>query len=132
MTAPEPNQQRNRGSASVIMVGVGLCLLLVAAAVSSFGMVVEARHRAQVGADAAALAGAMRAIEGAEAACGRARELAAVNGTAVNGCKLTGLDLTVEVTASLPSIMSGWGAARGVATAGPVVTDGSRPPAAEL
>ena len=118
-----PTADRTRGSASILLLGIGLCLILVAAAISGGLLAVEARHRAQIGADAAALAGAMRAVEGRDVACARATELARVNGTTLTACRLSGLDLTVRVSAPVPDVLSRWGCALAAARAGPAEED---------
>lgn len=101
------------------MLGLGTAMLLFAAAGAVLGAAVEARHRAQVGADTSALAGAMRAVEGEPAACDRAGELAEANGVAMIDCELSGLDVTVEVAAPVPEALAMFGPARGSARAGP-------------
>lgn len=109
-----------RGGASVIALGIGLCVLVFAMVAVLLAAAIEARHRAQIGADAAALAGAMRATQGATSACGRAAELAAANDTTIRTCELSGMDITVEVTAKLPSPLRRFGPVVGLARAGPV------------
>ena len=102
------------------MLGLGLCLLLIAVAGAALAGAIEARHRAQIAADAAALAGAMDAAQGATSACERAGQLAAANNARVTDCRLSGPDITVEVTAALPRPLAGFGPIRSLARAGPV------------
>ncbi|HZE38602.1 MAG TPA: Rv3654c family TadE-like protein, partial [Stackebrandtia sp.] len=112
--------ERERGSASVLVLGVGLCLLLVAGVFVTVATAVELRHRAQIGADAAALAGAMRVVEGPEVACARARQLAVANHTAIIACELSGADLTVTVGVAPPRALAAFGPVTAIARAGPV------------
>ncbi|KND33949.1 Rv3654c family TadE-like protein [Streptomyces acidiscabies] len=92
---------RDRGSASVWGVVVVAVLCVVFGAVLALGQAVVVRHRAAGGADLAALAGAGRALEGAEVACERARGVARAQGGRVVRCSVAGgvVDLTVVVGA---------------------------------
>ncbi|MET8906393.1 Rv3654c family TadE-like protein [Micromonospora sp. NPDC004551] len=95
----------DRGGATVCLLAVGLVLVLVGLLGAGLGAARCARHQARNAADFGALAGAARALEGAEAACGRAADLAAANGGRLTACRLDGLDVvvTTEVTvAPLP------------------------------
>ena len=74
------------------------------------GSAVVARHRAQAAADLAALAGAARLPEGAEAACGRAAVIADAMRTVVADCAVDDLDVVITVKA---------GKAQAAARAGP-------------
>ncbi|MGH8791024.1 MAG: Rv3654c family TadE-like protein [Stackebrandtia sp.] len=113
-------RRRERGSASILMLGIGMAALLFAAGGVLLGAAVEARHRAQVGADAAALAGAMRAVEGETVACERAAELAEANETRLLECELSGMDVVVEAAAPTAAAPAGFGPATATARAGPV------------
>lgn len=86
--------------------------VLLAFTVGGFhiGSAVVARHRAQSGADLAALAAAARLPEGVEAACGRASVIAHAMSVSVADCAVDALDVVVVVTA---------GRARAAARAGP-------------
>lgn len=86
--------------------------VLVAFTVGGFhiGSAVVARHRAQAGADLAALAAAARLPEGADAACGEASVIAQAMNVAVLGCEVDDLDVVITVAA---------GKARAGARAGP-------------
>jgi secretion/DNA translocation related TadE-like protein len=112
----------DRGSASLWLLGVGLAILTFGAVVAGVGSVLVARHRAQAAADLGALAGAGRAVEGAEAACGRAGDVVLANGGRIVGCTVDGLDVTVraEVDPVGPGRVFGPVSAR--ARAGPVRT----------
>lgn len=124
LTTPEsshpPHHDRQHGGASVIALGIGLCVLVFAMVAFMLAAAIEARHRAQIGADVAALAGAMRAGQGAAPACERAAQLAVANHTTILDCELSGLDLTVEVSAPLPGPLQRFGPVIGHARAGPI------------
>jgi len=105
----------DRGSATIWALATGLALILFALAVAEVGTAITTRRAAQVAADLGALAGAARAIEGAAAACGRAREYVAANGGDLRECRLDGLDLIVTA-----AVTSRAGTATASARAGPV------------
>ncbi|GAA3279290.1 pilus assembly protein TadE [Dactylosporangium vinaceum] len=109
-------RSRERGSASLLCLGVGLALAALAFGFATAGGLIVARHRARNAADAGALAGAMAAWRGSAAACAAAGRLAAANGGRLTGCRLAGpvVTVTVEVLAG-----NGLKAAAG-ARAGPV------------
>jgi len=105
----------DRGSATIWALATGLALILFALAVAEVGTAITTRRAAQVAADLGALAGAARAIEGAAAACGRAREYVVANGGDLRECRLDGLDLIVTA-----AVASQAGTASASARAGPV------------
>jgi secretion/DNA translocation related TadE-like protein len=119
-------QGRDRGSASVWLLAVGLLLVAAGAAGGTVGAAHVASHRAQAAADLGALAGAARAIEGSAAACARAAELVAANGAGLVDCRLDGLDLTVTVQVSAAPMAGVGRAATATARAGPVRADETR------
>src|SRR5690242_19734995 len=80
------------------------------------GGLVAARHRAQSAADLGALAGAVRAVEGAGVACPAAERIVRANGARMVACRVEGLDVVVTAQVSGPA---GWGAAEQSARAGP-------------
>ncbi|WP_433289084.1 Rv3654c family TadE-like protein [Micromonospora sp. CA-244673] len=90
-----PDPGGDRGGATVCLLAVGLVLVLVGLFGAGLGAARCARHQARNAADFGALAGAGRAMEGAEAACGRAADLAAANGGRLTACRLDGLDVVV-------------------------------------
>lgn len=108
-----------RGSASIVVLAVGLAIMMVGLTAMTLGSVIHARHRAQVGADAAALAGAMRIAEGAPTACDRAAELAAANNTVLADCAVNGGEVAVRAQVSLPEPLQQWGVVSAVAVAAP-------------
>ncbi|MEU4477053.1 Rv3654c family TadE-like protein [Micromonospora sp. NPDC023966] len=101
------NQGAEHGGATVCLLAVGLVLVLVGLLGAGLGAARCARHQARNAADFGALAGAGRALEGADAACGRAADLAAANGGRLTACRLDGFDVvvTTEVkVAPLPGL----------------------------
>jgi secretion/DNA translocation related TadE-like protein len=95
-----PGLGGDRGLATVIAAGaIGIVGILLGALVV-LGAAVATRHRAENAADLAALAGAAQAVQGREAACARAREVADRNGATLLACTWLGWDLQVDVTRS--------------------------------
>lgn len=86
----------DRGSATVLALGLGAVLVLSTALPAVRGIVVAARHRAAVAADLAALAGAQSLPDDA-AACVAASDIARANGGTVRNCTVSGDVVTVEV-----------------------------------
>lgn len=117
---------RDRGSASVWWLAVGLALLGAGLAGAAVGAAHVARHQAQSAADLAALAGAARAGEGTAAACARAAEIVAANQARLTDCQLDGLDITVTVEMTPAGVVSG--VAIATARAGPRRADDSAQP----
>lgn len=120
MTVRPVSRDPQHGGASVIALGIGLCVLTIAMVVFTLAAAIEARHRAQTAADAAALAGAMRATQGPAPACERAAELASANDTTIRDCELSGLDVTVAVSTPLPGPLERFGPIVRHARAGPI------------
>lgn len=86
------------GVATVFAAVAVLALLSVTALAVQVGAATLARNRAETAADSAALAGALRVLDGANAACGRASSVAAANGAVMATCVLDGADVLVTVT----------------------------------
>jgi secretion/DNA translocation related TadE-like protein len=112
------------GGATVWVLAAGLLTVLVALGSAAAGAGVVARHRAQSAADLAALAAAARAAEGEEAACGRADEIATVNGAHLVACRLEGFDVTVTAEVTPAGVAAFAGSARASARAGPAEHSG--------
>ncbi len=91
-------------------------LLTVTGGVLVLGSVVVARHRAQSGADLAALAGAASVPAGQQSACAAAQAVAESNRITVAECTVDGLDVVVGVMAA--TVLPGR-SARAEARAGP-------------
>ena len=100
----------DRGSATLVAVAVMAVLLAVTIGGFYLASAIIARHRAQAGADLAALAAAARLPDGSDVACGEASAIADAMGVGVADCVVDGLDVIVTVTA---------GPARAAARAGP-------------
>jgi secretion/DNA translocation related TadE-like protein len=107
------------GAASLWVLGFGLAVLVFAGAVAAAGSVLVARHRAQAAADLGALAGAVRAGDGADVACARARQIVETNGARFVECRLDGLDAVVGVEVDPAGVGRAIGPARAWARAGP-------------
>ncbi|MET8833943.1 Rv3654c family TadE-like protein [Micromonospora sp. NPDC004540] len=108
-----------RGGATVCLLAVGLVLVLAGLFGAALGAARCARHQARNAADFAALAGAGRALEGAEAACGRAADLATANGGRLTACRLDGLDVVVTTEVKVAPLPGLGRAATATARAGP-------------
>ena len=108
----------DRGSGTVLMVGLVAVVLALFVAISLLGRAQSARGAAQTAADLAALAAAQQLVDGGAGptvACGTAREVVAANGAVLTGCSLLGHGV-VRVTCERSG---GLGAARASARAGP-------------
>lgn len=111
---------RDRGSATIWLVGLAALIGLVTVAALVQGSAVVARHRAAAAADLAALAAAVRVSEGADAACAAAKGIAARNGGSLTRCVLSGDDVEIDVTRPLMLGSLGSWVAMARARAGPV------------
>lgn len=115
--------RRDRGSASVWLLGVALALLGAGFAGTAVGAAHVARHQAQAAADLGALAGAGRVAAGPEAACARAAEIVSANRARLTGCRVDGFDVTVTVEVTPAALVAGVASAS--ARAGPLRADDS-------
>lgn len=114
---------RDRGSASVVLLAVGLVLLAAGLAGTAVGAAHVARHQARTAADLGALAGAVRAGSGPVAACARAERIVSANGALMIACDLDGLDLTVTVEVTPVAVAGLSRPANATARAGPLRAD---------
>ena len=98
MTLPS----RDHGSASVVMVAVVGVVVSTTAGTLVLAGVVRASHQARLGADLAAVAGALQLRDGASAsvACAAAAHIAKANDTSLQSCSVNGHDVTVVVAAA--------------------------------
>lgn len=112
---------RERGSATVLAVGVVAALVLFAGGFAAMGQASAARHRAQGAADAAALAGAARVLLGDVEACGAASAMAGENGVDLERCEVKDLEVTTTVTVEPAGLPALFGPARAISRAGPVM-----------
>ena len=115
---------RERGSATVWVLGLSAVMGLVAAAAVLVGAATVARHRATAAADLTALAAAGRAVLGADDACAVAERVARANGAELTGCSV-GADAVADVTVRVPVHVGRLGvfSATGRARAGPVAPE---------
>ena len=104
------------GSATLIATALMVVLLTTTVGVLVLGSVVVARHRAQSGADLAALAGAASVPAGRQSVCAAAQSVAESNRVTVVECTQDGLDVAISVTAA--TVLPGR-SARAEARAGP-------------
>lgn len=117
-----------RGSGTVLVLGVMALLLLVGFAASALGGVGVARHQAASAADLAALAAAGRAAEGGAAACTAAGRVAAAAGAELAQCSLDGVVAEVVAVVRPAGWLGGLGRASARARAGPVTGGNAVPP----
>jgi len=104
------------GFATVWVAFALVIMLVVLGAALHLGSAVLARQRAENAADLAALAGAARSLDGADAACARAAEVVRANKVQLIDCRMDGMDVLVRV--SVQALVWG-GLAQGRARAGP-------------
>ncbi|MFJ8579178.1 Rv3654c family TadE-like protein [Micromonospora sp. NPDC093277] len=108
MEAIEGTAALDRGGATICLLAVGLVFVLVGLFGAALGAARTAGQQARNSADFGALAGAGRALESDDVACGRAGELVRANGGRLVACRLDGLDVvvTAEVrVAPLPGLV---------------------------
>ena len=109
----------DRGVATVLAAGAVVVLLLVLSLLLELGAVVATRHRAEVAADLAALAGAAEGVRGREVGCARAASVAADGGGRLVACTWSGWTLSVRVEVACPCPLSDGDTLTGRARAGP-------------
>lgn len=115
-----PQVHRDRGSASLWLLGVGLALVVFSLGGAALGTARVARHQARVAADLGALAGAAQALSGPDAACAQAASIAAANSAGIAACELDGLDVQIVVEVTVEPLPGLTRVARATARAGPV------------
>lgn len=119
-----PELWEERGSSTVLAVGLVVAMLSVTLAASAVLSAVRSAHVARSAADLAALAGAIQLQESSDAgaACGEAARVAARHDARVLSCRVGASgDVTVTVATSIPLRLAGMGPdhAEGRARAGP-------------
>lgn len=115
---------RERGSASILMVGVIAVALLIAVMLGALAHAAHGHARAQGVADVAALAAAQQGATGAGDPCAVAGTLAAQHGALLTSCVVSGPMVEVRVAVGV-NPLPGWRAhADAQARAGPVGLDG--------
>jgi secretion/DNA translocation related TadE-like protein len=92
------------GSATVLVVGAGALLSVLAVAVGVVATGLAAHRQVVRAADLAALAGAQRSLTDVDEACHTAGVVAVANGSVLDDCRLDGRALQVTVT--MPA--TGW------------------------
>ncbi|MEV6150770.1 Rv3654c family TadE-like protein [Nonomuraea sp. NPDC052129] len=112
-------KRADRGSATLWGIALMGLLMAVATALATVGSVRVARHHVHDAADLSALAAARLAIFDPQAACDRAKTVAAKNGVHLLQCTLTGeiADVRTSLTITLPAL--GTRTLTGRARAGP-------------
>lgn len=110
------------GSASLLVLALGLLLLSAGLAGAAVGAARVGRHQARTAADLGALAGAVRAVQGERVACGRAAALVVANRGRVRSCRLAGLELVVSVEVAVTPLPGVRRVASAAARAGPLTS----------
>lgn len=107
------------GSATVLVLSLCMVLVVLATVLVAVASAAVARHRAGQAADSAALAAAVRALDGTDAACRAAGDLAQDAGAVLLTCRLQADRADVLVEVRPPGWLGRFGTARGTARAGP-------------
>lgn len=130
--SPVPSHPyRERGSATVLVVGVVVGLVTMMVTGLWLVSVLVAGQQARTAADLAALAGMGRIVEGFDAsrACAHARTVAGDNGATLTGCRheLTGSDPWGQIRVGVESAVPGtpWTASARAVAGGATVDRGS-------
>lgn len=120
----EPAQDRpDRGSVTVLMIGVMVAALLLAMMLSALGRATHAHAHAQGVADLAALAAARELVHTGAAACPVAERVAHGHTAHLAHCSVEGLMVQVEVVVRTEPLPGWTTSARAGARAGPVGLD---------
>lgn len=110
--------RRDRGSATVWVLAVGLVVVSVGIFGAQFGAAVVARHQAQSAADLGALSAALHAVEGEPAACRYAARTVAANHADLVSCRVQGLEAVVSAAVAGAGLTA-YRPAQATARAGP-------------
>lgn len=108
------------GGATVFACVALVGLIAAALSIGQVGAAVVARHRAQAGADLAALAAAGALDGGVEAGCAAGEKVARRMGARISECRVDGWDATVTVARNVPMGLFGARTVHAIARAGPV------------
>lgn len=114
-----PDELRDTGYGTVLVLSLSSLLVLVAMVVVALGAVAVSRHRAASAADLGALAAAGRAASGEAGACSAARRTVQAAGAVLQDCRLDGARAAVTVVVTPQGRLGRLGAARARAVAGP-------------
>jgi len=128
-SGPARHRHRDRGSATVLLLGWLLLVATVGGVLLAIGAVTLARRQAATAGDLAALAGAMDRTGDPIAACAQARTFAARNGAEILACRAGGGWVEVVAAVRLPPALRGLGPLTATARAGPWIGMGSPPTA---
>jgi secretion/DNA translocation related TadE-like protein len=115
-----------RGSATVMVAGMVVVLMVLVVLGLQLGGAVLTRHRAAAAADLAALAAAGQLAAGVDRACARARQVAERMSVTTTACRVVEWEAYVEVTARPPGWAALSGTANAHARAGPAEVPGGR------
>ncbi|MFF0531478.1 Rv3654c family TadE-like protein [Nocardia amikacinitolerans] len=119
--AGRPGRGQGEWGGATVFACVALVGLIAAAlSIGQVGAVVVARHRAQAGADLAALAAAGALGGGVEAGCAAGEKVARRMGARISECRIDGWDATVTVARNVPMGLFGARTVHAIARAGPV------------
>lgn len=124
-TATETGCPSDRGSGTVVALGLVAAVLTLLLSLLLLGAAVAARHRASVAADLAALAAADVVLGRADGSpCSRAAEVAGAQQAHLDACVVSGDTVTVRVSAVPRGVAASLGKATararaGAASAGP-------------
>ena len=122
-------RDRDRGAATVFLLATGLVLVAGGIAGAAVGAARVGRHQARAAADLGALAGALRAAEGPEAACARAAQFVSANRGRAISCRLDGWDIVVSAEVTVTPLPGMTRHAEAAARAGPIpAVHGDRAP----
>lgn len=99
-----PAHERDRGAASVLVIGVVAVLLVLGSGAFTIVGVVAASHRGRLAVDLAAVAAAMdlQLSGDAAAACGRGMGIARANGARMTKCAVDGDGVSISVEVDAP------------------------------
>jgi secretion/DNA translocation related TadE-like protein len=120
MNWPRKRLAGDRGAASLLLLAIGLTFVAAGVAGAAVGTARIARHQARTAADFGALAGAVVAVEGREAACAQAARLVKANGGRMTSCEVAGLEIIVRVEVPVTPLPGMNRYATAAARAGPV------------
>ncbi|WP_084471888.1 Rv3654c family TadE-like protein [Haloglycomyces albus] len=117
-----PRPERERGSATIIVVAVIAAIVVIALAWGAVAQARAARHHAKMAADTASLAAAQHLSLGEASACRAATRMAERNSARMRDCSVDGEAVSVTVSYRDTVVSGGVISAEAHARAGPVTT----------
>ncbi|MFC3762938.1 Rv3654c family TadE-like protein, partial [Tenggerimyces flavus] len=117
---------RERGSGTVLALGLGAVLIVGGLVGMALATVIAATHRVDAAADLAALSAARLLVEGEEEACAKARSVAVENGVELESCQTANLIVDVVVRARTARLFGTSLTVRARARAGPSTIEQQR------